>query len=537
MSNSVIIKVLPGYKPSNTIQTLTPADGQLLLEYGEHLLIEHRKTVKNVVADDAVRSLNKQIASHETVIQELHRTQDQQKVEYEKQINALLESKQHDIKSAISVVTSKYEELKGITDHKLHLEQQKYTDLKKHYETTIANMHQGFKDTLDAKLYEERCEWRLKLNQTTTESEQAKIAIRVEVAQRYSEQIQQLTAQLISIKEELDQSRMDKEAALIEQRNSLLLKLDPLTKLYSSSAIEKGQSGETLIQNILSQLFTTCVIENVGQTGHTGDILFKLAELGVNALIEVKNKALLRIDDVNKFHCDIMDQSEKINCALFISINTPNIPTKGNFAIDYRGDKPVIYMHMQSADMVKYAIQMISLMVRYASTNKVSGGGSVDNQHYIVELIGEIYNNVKQGSAKIHRMKLTIAQLSRLANDTAVMVGRSVDNIISFYTKYDTLKGGGSEVKEVDNIGEEADTKYSPEHIAILVDFVKEKQVIPTREQISKMLKMSEVSIRKRGGVRDIKKILKQHIHKKKDEPAVVIDDGCCDDDEGDKGD
>ena len=407
----------------------------------------------------------------------------------------------------------------------MHLEQQKYADLKHHYDSTISNMRQESKDRMEAKLYEERSEWRTKMDALNASSEQSKALIRSEVAQRYSEQIQQLTHQLTNMKEELDMVRNNNEDALIEQRESLLARLDPITKLYSSSSVEKGQSGEALIQNILSQIFTTCVIENVSQTDHCCDILFKLAELGIDALIEVKNKSSLRMEDVKKFHHDIMEQSEKINCALFISINTPNIPTKGNFAVDFRGGKPVIYMHMQSAEMIKHAVQMMGLLLKNINTDKTGGANEEkNNQHEVVELIGDIYSTIKSGSAKIHRIKITIAQLSRLANDTSVLISKSVDSIITFYTKFDAFKG------DVD-INEDAnETKYSNEDVAKLVEYVKREQVIPTRSDISKMLTLSEVSIRKRGGVRELKKILKQHIVKKDDIPAEVLGNSDIDD-------
>jgi len=367
--------------------------------------------------------------------------------------------------------------------NELQLARQRYSDLQLHNDTVVNDI----RNEKSNQLADVRSEWCAKLKQAN---------------------------------DEITTLRSSKESALIEQRDVMLAKLDPLTKLYSLSTLENGQSGEALVENILPQIFTACVIENVSHTDHSRDILFNLAEMNIRALVEVHNKSTLCLSDVNKFHREIMEQREKINCALFISINTPNIPTKGNFTVDFHGGKPVIYMHMQSADMVKYAIQMLGLIIKHVGT---TGGrdDTHDDHQDVVDLISEIYNSVRQGAAKMHRIKMSIAQLSRLANDTSVIIDRSVDSIVSFYTKYDMFKD--------DNLNTDSVTKYTDDDMVKLSSYVKKNQTIPNRDQISSILGMSEVSIRKRGGVRKLKKILKQHIRKNTSDDQNIM--GRSDDD------
>ena len=201
--------------------------------------------------------------------------------------------------------------------------------------------------------------------------------------------------------------------------------------------------------------------------------------------------------------------------------------SKGSFTVDHRGGKPVIYMHLASADMVKYAVQMLRLIIKH-SPRGVETKESGDQQQDIIELIGEIYNTIKQGSAKLHKIKHSIAHLSKLANDTSALVSRSVDSIIAFYTKYDMFK-----VEEKD--GDTNNTNYSTEDMSVLIDWVKENQTIPSRDQIIQLLGLTEVSIRKRGGVRELKKILRKHIAKvkKQVEPS---DSGSSDEGDSDGG-
>jgi transcription elongation factor Elf1 len=159
--------------------------------------------------------------------------------------------------------------------------------------------------------------------------------------------------------------------------DSLDTKLTPMLKHYGGSNNERGTSGENMIYNLLTteNTYLSAVVEDTsGQTAR-GDIMFSWRKL--NCLIEVKNKKTLTKDDVDKFVRDVdssVDSEYKINCAIFVSIDTDIIPgrTRDIIQLDFVRNIPVIYIYTPPpCKEIHYAIACLEKIINTrVSTNE-----------------------------------------------------------------------------------------------------------------------------------------------------------------------
>jgi len=148
----------------------------------------------------------------------------------------------------------------------------------------------------------------------------------------------------------IKQEHLEKQTEIIMSK---LQELDPLFKVFggssSSTNNDKGEGGEFYIQNVLTECKTysdSRITDVSGQTA-SGDIIFEWK--GMKCLIEVKNKKTITTEDVSKFVRDVSAQQDKINCAMFISLRSGNIPQKTRelIQVEYITGMPVIYAYVK----------------------------------------------------------------------------------------------------------------------------------------------------------------------------------------------
>ncbi len=166
--------------------------------------------------------------------------------------------------------------------------------------------------------------------------------------------------------------------AVISKLDSLDTKLTPMLKHYGGSNNERGTSGENMIYNLITteNTYLDAIVEDTsGQTAR-GDIMFSWRQL--KCLIEVKNKkTLTKKDDMDKFIRDIessIDSKHKINCAIFVSIDTDIIPGRNRdiIQLEFVRNIPVIYIYTPPpCKEIHYAISCLEKIINTkVSTNE-----------------------------------------------------------------------------------------------------------------------------------------------------------------------
>lgn len=155
--------------------------------------------------------------------------------------------------------------------------------------------------------------------------------------------------------------------------NNLTTALTPVINSYIGSAEQKGSLGEQVIYNLLSDnpRYESGIVTNTSGEKASGDLLFAWKQL--RCLIEVKNKKVITPDDINKFERDII-QSPNINCAIFISLRTKQLPGKTREAIqfDLVNNVPVIYTYITAGEHLHYSLICLEHIVQHSSLSDVN---------------------------------------------------------------------------------------------------------------------------------------------------------------------
>lgn len=164
-------------------------------------------------------------------------------------------------------------------------------------------------------------------------------------------------------------------AATESKLNTIIDSLKPITRHYTGNNSEKGISGEVSIYNILTSdgSFEDALVEDVSGTAASGDILFTWNK--VKCMIEVKNKQKITQADLSKFERDVtkLAEEEKINCAMFISLDGNRLPgkTKETIQIEYMGNTPVVFLHSPPpSNEVCVVLKMVDKLIKSESLDK-----------------------------------------------------------------------------------------------------------------------------------------------------------------------
>jgi hypothetical protein len=229
-------------------------------------------------------------------------------------------------------------------------------------------------------------ESKIKLN---IEDNEHKIKLFNTENKEYKKQLEEKERKLTTLENKITDIEIKHEKQLNHERelheNQLLAKINSTSKDVSDlsskmgkflggSNDEKGVMGELFMRNIIenNDYLNDSVLEDTsGQTAR-GDLFLTWREL--RCMIEIKNKKVLKLDDITKFERDIkesIDSENNINCAIFISLLTHNFPKYARSYIQYEmiHGINVILIHHTSPYDILYALCTLNYLVVKKSSN------------------------------------------------------------------------------------------------------------------------------------------------------------------------
>ena len=544
------------YKISDYVSTLNPNDTSLLIEYGENLLKSHYNTVSIKVSNTQTSTLLQTINDKDVELQNLKAINTHNKIKYKDNMNKLQKQMAIDIETEniknqalIDLERNKYNSLyntieldkenirnelnakflneimlikKECNDYKsLNLQSREIQEIEynKHRElvdaerakcyllhekiNNINNENNNLIDKYKNELYTE-----LKLNRdrddillkTQLENEQTNTKLLLnQMEHHHNIIVSGLNDRIMASENTLK----DKEKCLFD--------VAKIVKYYDfQDTATKGSNGENKIQEIIKSYYNESIIVDTSGTAHSGDLLFTLSNL--KCLIEVKNKKHITEGDISKFLSDVENNSKEINCALFISLISSNIPTKGNFYIEIKNSLPIIYIYTYDNSSILFAIEtLVFLTNKFINITKKSR----TEQQLSDETIALIYNNfntMKYESDRINGIIIHLEkQIAQLKISKKNLNGR-VNNIKDFYNKYEKLEPINEKEnalkkvleteKKHENSNEldaEKKPEYTTEELEKLNAWIIEKKQIPTKPEIMSILKLSRYEVNKRG--------------------------------------
>ena len=184
--------------------------------------------------------------------------------------------------------------------------------------------------------------------------------------------------ELVKLKEQLNHCHVQNTLYATEQQrmreiyDTTISKFDDATNMFralKTSPVHKGQFGENYVRTFLQNKFPSAEIRDQSQVSHAGDIVMTLNDTVI--MIETKHKTHVTKEDLIKFENDIKNHDTEYNGAMFVTTSS-GIPTKGEFAFEFIGKVPVIYISkfMDTPEILKFGTDLILSLIPVFETKE-----------------------------------------------------------------------------------------------------------------------------------------------------------------------
>jgi hypothetical protein len=556
-SKKELVLIMPAeYQTTDFVKSCTPEENALLVNYGEGLLKHHNNLVNKKVSDVHIRKLNQTVQNKEQMIDKLkseHETQQKSAKSDVVSIQQKYLQKIEQLNSNIETAQHKYQtHIKQLKDSALNEKKEITQNFKEHHllqTGTMNTLHEKEINTIrnrtQNEILAERAKFRQEIEQlinelSTLKKERIGIIeierkrIHDELHGSYQIGIDKQTEQVKYFQNEISELKKEHNSAIkiekervsddlhqsyqlaikqqsaqinylqteMKQKEQGLHNLDGIMKYYQSDNATKGAKGENRVQVIIKEYYKNCSVNDTSGTPHSGDLLLTLQNIDLRCLIEVKNKKVITEADINKFIHDISECKNNINCALFISLITDNIPNKGNFYVEIRNNMPVIYIYLFDPSSIKFAIETLSFLnLKFSQTTSTE----INNQELnsdTIELIYSEYTTLQQETSRIDCIiKGVEKQLHQLKLSKKNLNNR-VEKISGYYSRYISMKPTDAPAVNavaVPVISDEVNAKYTEEDLEKIKKWINEKKTIPLKDQIRTIINCSTTLIQKRG--------------------------------------
>jgi hypothetical protein len=204
--------------------------------------------------------------------------------------------------------------------------------------------------------------------------------------------------------------------------NQVIELLKPITKHFSGTNVEKGNSGESSISRLLSEKYVDAIIDDVSGDASSGDLIISWRK--IKCVIEVKNKTKLTKPDMTKFSNDIIALSDvnRINCAIMVSLQDDAFPgrTRDCFQHDYINGVPVIYLFAPPpSTQIYFALNYLSEFINNQNEKNVEELEQQFNNYYnIVDKQCKYYQKVERIKQKeLKEVKLLLTYYTNVRNE------------------------------------------------------------------------------------------------------------------------
>jgi hypothetical protein len=552
----LVLMMPAGYQTTDFVKSCTPEENALLVNYGVDLLKHHNNLVNKKVSDVHIRKLNQTLQNKEHMIDKLKSEQETQQKSAKSDVINIQQKylqKIEQLNSEIEATKHKYQtHVKQLNDSALNEKKEITQNFKEHHllqTATINTLHEKAIDTLRNRTQNdtlaERAKFRQEIERLLNELgilkkerigviEIERKRIHDELHGSYQIGIDQQTEQVLYFQNAISELKKEHHSAIklekkrvsddlhqsyqiaikqqvdqinylqteMKQKEQGLHNLDGIMKYYQAcDNATKGAKGENRVQVLIKEYYKNCSVHDTSGIPHSGDLLLTLQNIDLRCLIEVKNKKIITEADINKFIHDISECKNNINCAIFISLITDNIPNKGNFYIEIRNSMPVIYIYLFDPSSIKFAIETLSFLnLKFAQAPTEINNQELNSD--TIELIYSEYTTLQQEASRIDCIiKNVEKQLHQLKLSKKNLDNR-VEKISGYYSRHIGMKH--IDVIPVNTvavpvISDEVKEKYTNDDLEKIKKWINEKKTVPKKDQIRTIINCSTTEIQKRG--------------------------------------
>jgi hypothetical protein len=534
-SNKVKLQVFitPQYEVSSFLKKATPEETEYILDYGENLLREHQSMANKGILDERLEGLTKTLNDKTLETQTLHSKlksaqqsakQEAQsiKIQHSKQVESLKQEVQMLKKQTADDFNSK---LKDQLTQQSEQYDIKMKQIIKDNEKEIQALRNKYMN--DAKLDTQRLSVQLdeqlkqnKILQNKLEQEREQIyklndKIRKEIMEeiharnKMEKEIvkNEIKDSYVSIISNLEK-RIKEMKMEMESKEKCLFDVGKIVKYYEfENTAVKGAKGENKVQEIIKSYYKNASITDTSGTPHMGDLRLIIKDL--NCLIEIKNKKYVSEDDVKKFLSDIESNKKTINCALFVSLESENIPTKGNFHVEIVNTMPIIYIYKYDNSSINFAIECLMFLIdKFSKLSKKSR----KTEEISTNMIDIITSVNKTNRKEINRINTIIKHLERQVAQLQISKKNLTSENINIQTLFNNseieLAEDSPDEKEEEETVEES---YTNDEIDKVKKWTLDNKKVPVKSDIQTILNITRYEVDKRG-TKSIRKKMKDYL-------------------------
>jgi hypothetical protein len=292
------------------------------------------------------------------------------------------------------------------------------------YRLQIANLHKGYAQQLEA--------------------------FKTMQSEKRDSVIESLTDQIVALKDQVETYKskkvhVDKLASVIESRVEGHLRefgetLEPIKNMFGRET-KKGKVAEIVVENVLRQYFTSALIEDVSASGKSGDLHMELRNH--KYMFEIKNMIKIQRSHLEIFEETVRANDGLISAAIFVSTNCP-IPTKGSLSIELIGDTPVAYVYMDHENMLYSTIETLHCYCELARKFRTYREEKSQKRDQIdIDLKTLLSDNMRDVSwifAQCEPLRGTVNTLIRSISDYERKAHESINRMLLFLERYPHIK-------------------------------------------------------------------------------------------------
>ncbi len=436
----------------------------------------------NLIKDNHSNELNKSKERYESNIKSITEHINNLTNEYETKLNRSKERYESDIKNIT-------EQINNITARK----DTELNELKDRYESIIKTITESNNLIKDNHINELS-----KLKENLTETNDMKINL-------LNQQLTFKTNELNELKQRLTNEFKEREIQYINtinfersRINTLSDKLTDQLQKKNVSSTEIGIIGEEMIEQWVRDIYPSADIIDKSHETAKGDYHIKISNKII--LFEIKNKKTITNTDIQKFTRDIEENKYDIHAGLFITINTPSIPNKGDFALEYIDNIPVIYLHVPDRQTLRVAIKTLN----YLNTK--------EDEYLLTLLINNIYKTTK-----------TISSISSAIAKNNEDCKTNIDSLKKeIKTQIDALDKLFTDSPELKIESSKQSLDYSPGEIKTIQEVYNKNRKAKLSDYI-KALGVTSKYIQDRGGITKIKSIIDLYLSSLLANPPLLM--------------
>ncbi len=556
MPKTIKLELPKNYIKSIVLENSSPLETELILEYGEKLLESHKILVTANITDKRYKQVETELSREKRTNKNL--TKDIEKLNQESKEALFYSQQKHDEElneqraeelnkhnKKIAMIQAEAEADVNIVNQDRKKLKEKNMSMQRDYEQERNSMKQKITEELNGNhkivignlekekqvLKQENENMQAKHEKSLNITEQKAKAMhdetKIDLKMRLTElkenakAMQEKHDEIIERTKEELKTQYTKEindltiqnGKLLDNRNWMKYTFANVLDYHekNNTSTRKGEIGEQMIIEILKEFYSKAIITNTSKEVHCCDVLFKSDNPHIKCIIEVKKKQSIEPRDVTKFKNDVkIQQGNGINCALFISMDSNNIPTKGNFHLEFQNKIPVLYVCLKNPYIVKISIELLKFI-----TCKIT---SVSNEeipakefHNSVSItVSDLYYSISSSQNQIQKSIMSMRKQLYALEKTDKELGQNLKLLSKFSDIYKQLNISLS-------TGEQSDEKleYSESEIKKLREWVKKNNKVPKRDEIVEILELNTYQAKNRN-VKDMQKKLKVNLVKLK---------------------